>query len=701
MAEDLSLTGDALISPAGSREGTAAISHAPGAAETEAAVPAPQPNAPGDRRAIPWQRLTMPLITVAAAGISVALFLAMVAMEPEHRESFLTGNTLLTKTRDSLVSAVLLGAIVPLAAAFGALGARRARVVPALETAARRFGVLIPAFLLPAIFSVRFSHQSPLTYLLVLAAFVLMLEPLLRRGLETLPRRTDGARSFLDAIASRRLSLPSSRMAGLALVCVAAAGYTAYFSYFTILNHHRLGTAAFDLGIYDNLMYNALHGHLFESPVLLVRNPGNYLAGHAEFAMLLFVPFYAIHPGPETMLIIQAVMFGFAAVPLYLFAATRLSPALAATVAIAYLMFAPLHGPNFYDFHWLPIAVFFHFWLYYAIATRRNWLAAAMVVVLFAIREDVAVGVAMLGLFLMFSGLRPRVGLVLAVSSVTWFVIVRFVIMPLAGTWYFQNLYSALFADGVASFGSVIKTIATNPLYTFGTLGTEGKLTYVGHMFVPLALLPCRRVQLLPLAIAGIFFTILTTDYGPTIQISFQYTTHWIPYLFLTVVLALVLLGRGAGGRAAQRAAVLTLVVAMLAHSYNFGAILQRETFVGGFSHIEFKMSDAERKRWQELKELLAMIPPNASVSATEQETPHVSTRREVYALRVPPGPVDYLLIGRSHVGELSRAALNGALANPTEYGLLAERGHELYLFKRGAPVTPQTAAARAALGVP
>ena len=44
---------------------------------------------------------------------------------------------------------------------------------------------------------------------------------------------------------------------------------------------------------------------------------------------------------------------GFAAVPLYLFASTQLSRPMAAVLAIAYLFFPPLHGPNFYDFHLL------------------------------------------------------------------------------------------------------------------------------------------------------------------------------------------------------------------------------------------------------------------------------------------------------------------------------------------------------------
>src|SRR5262249_30332138 len=156
--------------------------------------------------------------------------------------------------------------------------------------------------------------------------------------------------------------------------------------------------------------------------------------------------------------------------PLFLFARTALRPGIAALLAVAYLFYAPLHGPNYYDFHWLPLAIFFHFWLYYAIATRKTRLTVAMVLVLFAMREDVAVGIAVLGAFLLFTQLRPRLGLTLIVASVTWFIVDRFVIMPLAGSWFFHNFYNGLFADNQASYPSVIRTILSNPVFFFSTL---------------------------------------------------------------------------------------------------------------------------------------------------------------------------------------------------------------------------------------
>ena len=38
------------------------------------------------------------------------------------------------------------------------------------------------------------------------------------------------------------------------------------------------------------------------------------------------------------------------------------------------------------------------------------------------------------------------------------------------------------------------------------------------------------------------------------------------------------------------------MAVTLLSHSYNFGAILQHESFVGGFGRVSFDLTDAPRK---------------------------------------------------------------------------------------------------------
>jgi len=656
------------------------------------------------RRTLPASRLIVPALTLALVGLSLALFWRLLALDPGTRDDFLAGNALNAAARAGILRWALLGAALPLLGIVAAVLARGDRATVRIEPLGDICAPLMLVCFLPIMFSVRFSHANPLGYLLVLGAFGLLAQPMLRRSAVTVQRLPPP--TIVEAMSHRLRS--SSRVwpvFWMVLVVLAAAGYAAYFSFYSIRNHHRLATTAFDLGIYDNLMFNAIHGHPFRATVLFpLTDGGNNLASHAEFGVLWFIPFYLLHPGPQLLLIAQSTLLGFAAVPLYLFARTQVSRPMAAVIALAYLCFPPLHGPNFYDFHWLTLAPFFHFWLFWAIATRRKVLTVVMIVMLFSLREDLAVDLAGLGLFLLLTGIRPRLGLWLTAASVAWFAVDRFVIMPLAGSWYFQNLYSGLFADGVSSFGSVIKTILTNPLFFVTTLMTQAKLEYVLHMLVPLVFLPLRRFSLVLLLLPAIFFTIMTTGYSPTIAISFQYTTHWTPFVFLATVLALVVLARRPDGRAARWAALATVVVVLGADSYTYGAIFQHEAFVGGFSRIPFTMSPTEERRWKGMQDLVGMIPPNASVAATENETPHISTRKNAYPLRVVPVPVDYILVGRSHIGDLSRAFLNAALAKPDEYGLLAERDGELYLFKRGyySPATAAaTMAARRALGIP
>jgi uncharacterized membrane protein len=397
------------------------------------------------------------------------------------------------------------------------------------------------------------------------------------------------------------------------------------------------------------------------------------------------LPFYALRPGAETLLIIQSLVLGFSALPLFLFARTRLSQGLAALLSIGYLLFAPLHGPNFYGFHWLPLAIFFHFWLYFALATRRTWLAIAMVLVLFSIREDIALGLSVLGAFLCLTGERVRFGLVLALASVVWFVINKFVIMRSAGSWWFENIYIELFADGKAGYGSVLKTILSNPTYTLTTLAREPNLVYLFQLLAPLAFLPVRKLVLVALLLPGFFFTLLTTNYWPTTSIAFQYTTHWIPYLFLATTLSLWLMGREPDGKIKRRAAVIALVLALTSHSYNFGAILQRQSFVGGFSSINFQSTPDSAKRYEALMQLVRRIPREASVAATEYLNPHVSARVEAYTFRYDMPVVDYILVSKLEVsGETSR--LLTSLLKKAEYGLVGAGFQEFYLFKKGAP---------------
>jgi uncharacterized membrane protein len=641
-------------------------------------------------------RSALSLFGLAAIGQSLVQLFQALGQAPAERLAFFARNARPEAARSALGLSLLGFLPVLLAALF--IGWKREHARALVERGVRIAAPAALAFALPALFTWQLGQERPIAYLILLTAFGLAVERLLRTSFaelatlewpDALPRLQPFSVWIYPRVARR---IP------LLVVCLMAAGYAGYMSFFTIRHHHLIQTTAFDLGIFDNLLFNTIKGHFFQSPVMFGPGHHNSLSTHAEYAMVLFAPFYALAPRAETLLVIQSVFLGGAAIPLYLFARTLLSATPAVILAAAYLFFAPLHGPQFYDFHWLPLCVFLYFSLFYALATHRSRLSVLLVVLLFALREDIAVGLAFLGIFLFITGLRVRFGLRLAAAAAVWFVIDKFVIMPWAGPWWFDTMYNDLFADGKSGYGNVVKTLISNPFYALSTVIRGPKLTYALHMLAPVVLLPLRRLPLWLLLLPPSVFTLMTTGYWPTLSIAFQYTTHWIPFVFAATVMSLFLIRRGEDGRVRTAAVVAALAVTVLSHSYNFGAILQRESFTGGFGHVTFDMSDAAKARYEDLLSVVRKIPPDASVAATEYLNPHVSARKEAYVFRYDVGPVDYILLSEAEVSGDLRNTLSAKFSKEP-YGLVARGKHEFFLFKRGYE-SPETAAALRTLSI-
>lgn len=650
-----------------------------------------------DAAATPLQLAPGRLLRVAAAlaaiGGSVGLFVQTVTMSMPMLEAFLRANTLADDQRLLVFVAVAAGAFLGLVLGGVYLlstGAKGARLegLPGLERLATTLRPLIPLGVVPTLLAYEFASHQTLVYLTLLAAFGLTLEWSLRGCLEGLAWPWQVPRLAWPGRLRRHLPL--------LLVIAGAIFYAVYFSHYTLLHHRRFGTSGFDLGIHVNWAYNAMHGNPWRCPVFFGADGGHFIGNHAIFAMFFaWLPLFALKPGPEILLVYQAVIVGAAAIPIYLFGRTQIPRWAAATFALLYLLYAPVHGPNFYDFHELMPLPFWCFCLFWAIATRRNGLVALFVFILYAHREDVAVGVAVLGLFLIVTGARPRLGAVLAAVSIVWFIIIKFIIMPLLFKGWFQEIYKELQAPGHPGYGSVVQTVLINPLYFLKTLLTEVKANYFLHIMVPLVFLPLRRPALALLGIPGFFFTLLTTGYPPTVSIAFHYTLHGAPYLLAGSILMLRLLSQSPRDGAVRRNAALgAMAVTMFFHSYAFGAIFQHNTFVGGFGKVEFKMSPDEEKRYQALKKIVAMIPKDASVAADESDMPHVSARVNAYDLRFAHGDAEFLLV---RAGTLYTP---GTLKNAFDrhrYGLIAS-DMGIYLFRRDAEGAG-TDAARTLLG--
>ncbi len=631
----------------------------------------------------PWAITVRVLAISALLGLAVSSW-AQLSIKSAWVPDFLVNNTRGIAERKLMLALLVAGLTVGGGLGIGLLTWFRKR---SREAELERWlwflvpGIMLPC--LPALFRAKPWQNRHDVLLPIVILLSLLFEALILLSVRSVPA---AAREFW---AQTRAQVPAivKRRGPLLIVLAASLGYAAFFSFFLLRWHYKLRTGNFDLSINNNLMYGGLYGDFLQSTVAFPDDPGKYLAAHAKFGHYLFLPVYALVPRPETLLIIQSVLIGGSAIPLFLFARRHLSHWAAAAVALAYLSYYPMHGATFSEFQNVPIAALFVFGVVWAADAKRWVWMAVLTAIALLMREDIPIGLSVIGLFLLASGYRPTAGLVLAAISTSYFLVVRFYVMDEAGDWWFPTMYKELWSDGERGFRSVIKTLLTNPLFVLSKLAIEKKIIYLAHLLTPLAFLPLRRWYLWLSLIPGGLLTLLVTNYDPPTQFSFHYVMHWAPYLFMASVLALVAIGKSPDlGPQRQRAALFAFCGASAVLSFNYGAFACREnSFKGGFHKVEFTYSETEDKRYHQLRELIKDIPKDATVAATEKVGPHLSSRRILHTMRTGPHGAEWM-VASSRELKLSKTKVSlRAVLDKNQYGVIKRSG-DFAIFKKGAP---------------
>ncbi len=620
----------------------------------------------------------------------------------EHLPEYVGSNQLPSPLgRRYVLLSMALGAVVSVLVGGVLLVYRRAAALPVVEKLSLRAAPLCLAAFLPLLFNWRCWVGRDLSFLMLAAVVGLAAQGLFRLSFNAGPVVPATFLARPRAWVRRRITgLARRRRLPLLLVIVGALAWAAYFSIITIQNHYRLGTSSFDLGVENNLLWNALHGGpLFKTSPHGDGPHGSHLGYHQTYITYVLLALYGLAPLPETPLVIQALLLGLTALPLYGLARRRLGPWTACLIAYVYFLYAPLHGATLYDFHYLPFAPLFLWTTLYLLERRRDGWAALAVVACLALREDISSLLVFVALFLILVDGRPLAGTIIAAISGAYFVGVKMILMPhfLGGHESYVHQYIDLLPSEGGGYGGVLKTVFGNPGYTMGTLLERDKLVYLLQIVAPFAFLPWRRpLGLLLCSLPGFLFTLLATRYPPLIQISFQYTTYWTTFLFLAVIANLdwitrrEMLGRMAPG--SRRAWTWAMALAVVVTSHQHGVILQHNTARGGFGGFPVGLTDEDRRRHNDLYALLAQVPPLAKITSSESVVPHVSSRPDAYTLRVGVFDAEYLLV-RLPLWDAERGAVRGALESGS-FGVVDMRGE--FVLARRAYSTDRNARALA-----
>jgi len=354
-----------------------------------------------------------------------------------------------------------------------------------------------------------------------------------------------------------------------------------------------------DLGIFVQTLATAGRG--FTNTI----EGQSHFAVHFSPALYLIAPLLSLAHSPLALVAAQAAAGALVAPPLYLLARKRASAAVALGIAGVALLYPPLGGVTFTEFHENGLVPAATLWLLYALDARKWSVAFALAALTLGIKEDQSVIVAWLGFCAFLAARRAndasgaRAALALSALALATIPLYFFLIRPLAGAqgaWHPLVFLHAVDPGARVGFGR----------------GMTDRLGYLALAFAPLLFLPLRSPAVL-LALPG-FAETLVSRAPVTYTMGQHYAAVWIPYVLLAFAFAVCDLARAETRRAAR---ALAACAALCAVNYAVANPLHPHYFLRSYEPRDARL-DA----------FLATLPPQLEVGTQEEAYTHLGFDR-------------------------------------------------------------------------
>ncbi|MDP2210974.1 MAG: DUF2079 domain-containing protein [Candidatus Aquicultor sp.] len=407
--------------------------------------------------------------------------------------------------------------------------------------------------------------------------------------------------------------------------------YIATFSFLTVRMHNNFSTYGFDLGIFDQGIW--LLSQLKE-PFVTVR--GLHLFGeHLSFNLVLLAPLYKIWPDVRLLLVLQTVALAIGALPVYLLARDRLkNGVLALALAASYLLYPALQWLNHDQFHPDALVTPALLFAFYFATKRRYVLFAVSALVAVLAKEDVALVMIVMGIYLAVTNNRT-VGFATSLASLAWFVVgLKYVLPAFNGT-------SLFYAQNFSKLGSTIGEVAINTLTKPGLvlpiLIQESNLLYITQLLAPVAFSPLASIEVLLISLPALFSNAVSQQ-GYMHNIEYHYTATIIPFVFAGAILAIEKLAL----KKREAVVVAALLVAVALASNFFWS----PSPISSRHQRAFVVIDETRRT--SMERAVALIPDDAVVSASYVFVPHLTHREKIYEFPNPYVAVNWGVNGEN-----------------------------------------------------
>ncbi len=399
-------------------------------------------------------------------------------------------------------------------------------------------------------------------------------------------------------------------------------GFTLFISWLCFAKYARLGYNAIDLAYFNQVFWNTVHGRPFFQTI----HPHLSLGDHAEFAILLLAPFYALFQDPRTLLFLQTLALALGAWPVYLLARDRFGRASLTPLLFGLLWLANpfLQNIALFEFHILPFAL--TPLLFALLAYRRDqkksflfWSVLALLC-----REDVALVVMTVALLAFLEKKSRWWKIVPLILGAVWFVAAMKIIGYFApGDAYKFNVYYQWLGN---SLPQVFVGVTKHPMLVLRHITTVPNAEMFLGFFMPYLFLPLLAPMSLVLALGPLAQILLGAPGGGELVLNMHYATLFLPALTLATIegfvlfpAALLRLSKKITKKEGEIGAVVCLTIGAIYSALVLGPL--PTAFFRAFASNDHSAQT-----------LLAHIPKNAPVAASYALMPILSSREHFYA---------------------------------------------------------------------
>lgn len=414
--------------------------------------------------------------------------------------------------------------------------------------------------------------------------------------------------------------------------------YLVYFLIASFLRYENFYTGRFDLGNMTQTVWNTSQGRIFQFSDSTTTQIVSRLSFHADFLLILLTPFYFIWSDPRVLLLILTTALSIGAFFVYLIAKDILkNKTLALTLAAAYLLHPAIQYNNLYDFHAISLATTFLLGAFYFLLRKKILLTLIFLLLAGLTKEQVWTITGLFGIYMFFvnkTSFRKILSIAFCLFSffMFYFLISYAIPQSRGGEEHFALSY---FSDYGNTPTDIIKNIIFSPQKIIGTIFQKDQINYLKQLFGPLGFVSFFSPIYLIFALPDLAINLLSNN--PQLhQIYYQYTATITPFVFISAIFGIKNLMKFFP-KIPQSFFSFYLIITIYTAFYIWSPL-------PGSKNPSINMFTKPQKNKEIINSYLAKIPPNASVSSTNNLGSHLSHRVEIFNVPAGIGRVDYVL---------------------------------------------------------